>query len=599
MRRIGVIILSIWIIFLLSAPTILEVPISRVKYGRFGVFSSSNFLYGGDGFDESVFDWVNLKELKNQLSHVYNFEYTGVDPPIICIVDSGFDEELWLNIYNTLGRSPAESITYVSVYKTNTGYAIKTYKFFNGRIYRYRYSSYGYDFWISENIPPGLGDTHLSKHGSSIIYLLKSLSPNVKILAVRVPNIGGSVDYRDFEYILGRISNGIIKYVDFQNPVVRKIPFKNSYILRSSSLRLWPDVLSISIGFSDSDLNREAVKGIRDRLNIINESGIGIFVASGNYRGTEREPKKYKVVFPANVSAVYAVGSIYDEGGGGRIEGSITNFSRYGGVGIIDFSEPGYDVETRVYDSEKGDIENIIVAGTSYSAPIAALLYSYVKYAAKIVYNNFMSDSSLSFEESYKKFGKAYRLVKRAFIYAAENALGNMVPKPSTKSPLILVTEGKRDRFNGYGTVDVYDAIYYVGFLARKLISGGGIYLEGARTVPFRVNVTLSHDETVAGKIYENVFSNGIYMYYKIYEYGGGKRLVKTGKVHMVVENPNIKRHHIWIVLKGSVTFTVKKDRSYIIELYWDFSNTYSFLFFNDLIKIHVKGVEPYPISPW
>jgi len=138
---------------------------------------------------------------------------------------------------------------------------------------------------------------------------------------------------------------------------------------------------------------------------------LNFFTSAGNHD----EETDFQVQFPANLTFVHGVGAIYDyEVPDGYNMGDKTDFSNYGET--LNESAPGYNIETVRYNSYSDEIESIKVSGTSYSAPIAALTFAYLKYAAKVlnkVLNLGMNNEMIR------------ELVDKAFKYAMEKQTRN------------------------------------------------------------------------------------------------------------------------------------------------------------------------------
>ena len=172
------------------------------------VFNSYTYSPGGDGFDEGAFDWVNLKEVSEYLSQIYNFEYDS--DVVLCIIDTGLKVKIWRYINEKLGPEAAQTIQYW--YYTGSGNLRGPYEFNEQD--------------LSEIITWNYEDDD-TQHGSSIVYLIKRFAPRIKLL------------------VIGTSALSICKGMGILATILKKIYEGRIYYYLAGKQKV-PDVISIS-----------------------------------------------------------------------------------------------------------------------------------------------------------------------------------------------------------------------------------------------------------------------------------------------------------------------------------------------------------------
>jgi len=188
--------LLLLVVILLSLNMFPRIEISDNPYGKSYmkfVFNSYTYSPGGDGFDEGAFDWVNLKEVSEYLSQIYNFEYDS--DVVLCIIDTGLMVGIWKHINKTLGLEAAQSIQYW--YCESSGAIHGPFKFKKDSL---------------RAIIDQECEDDSTQHGSSIVYLIKRFAPRIKLLVIGTPAFSISDGMGRLADILAKIYNGEIYY---------------------------------------------------------------------------------------------------------------------------------------------------------------------------------------------------------------------------------------------------------------------------------------------------------------------------------------------------------------------------------------------------
>ena len=341
-------------------------------------------------------------------------ELLSLDYPVICIIDSGLDWQVWEYIAERFGIEAARRITYYFVS-------------YDGEVH----GPYFYD--ELSRVSGMVYDASPIKHGSTIVYLLKSLSPNIKLVVVHaefpgIASVIAALDHLDIEkhdYLLDEI------IVYWEGP--------------DSDAYIHPQIISLSLGTNYTDIPE-----LEANLSSLVQKYdyLVIFAASGNHHKNELE-------YPARYDSTYAVGSVYDTTTKpGYVPGQKCDFSNYGPELFI--SAPGYNLTTARYNPIKDTVEPVIVSGTSYSTPIVALVYAYLFQAAKLI------EIKTGYRFSREDLIQALKL-------AAENIPGNdLTSQPAINSPLTFTPAW--DEYNGWGCVDAYDSVNFLGLLRCVLL---------------------------------------------------------------------------------------------------------------------------------
>ena len=213
------------------------------------------------------------------------------------------------------------------------------------------------------------------------------------------------------------------------------------------------------------------------------------------------------------------------------------------------------------------------VSGTSYSAPIAATMYTILYEAAQEI--SYATGISLSNED-----------ILEALFIALENKDGKTVPKPKINSPMVLDYSKKFDIYNGYGCIDIFDAINYLGFLAMKRLSAGTYYVMEytAFSVSVKVNVTLSYKASVTNRL-RNRYS----VKYIVYKYVGRWVEYSSGSLTRTYEG------YGWDIWKATISFPPSPGGTkYKIKVY-------IYTTYDDIVLIGESFVNIYVLeaSPW
>ncbi|MGQ4893001.1 MAG: S8/S53 family peptidase [Candidatus Njordarchaeia archaeon] len=423
-----------------------------------GLVSSGAYVEGGDGEDVAVFDWINLKELKEK-----NYFFDTPMDTIVCIIDSGFGTVPWNKIEEDFGQTAAQTITYWAVHDYyNSGGEIYKYLFtYNNRsiLDTMYYDRNGEAVYVNDEVG----------HGTSIAYLIKSLIPSARLLI-----IGIKMGYNDDIMVnlvnaLELLEGGHIYYVDYSSQNIIRVSDQTHHF-----------VLSISLGFKNGSV------GLYNTLSDLHDDySVEIFASVGNDHTTVVE-------YPAGYDFVHAVAAVYDDSElePGMVKGNMTYFTNYGDW--VDLSAPGYMVETIWWNRSMGNtVKYGLVEGTSYSAPISAAMFAVLWEAAAIIGHVTGVDVGRD-------------VVLDAFYMALENKNDKTVPKPAIDSVMVLDYSNKFDIYNGYGCVDVFDAVNFLGFLSMKRIKPSSTYygLEGQSfNVDVKANVTLSHNSDISSAL--------------------------------------------------------------------------------------------------
>ncbi|MGQ4892414.1 MAG: hypothetical protein ACP6IP_08000 [Candidatus Njordarchaeia archaeon] len=150
---------------------------------------------GGDGVDEGVEDWINMKELKE----TYLLEFLKTSNRVLAVIDHGFSKKAWDKIGDKFGLEAAERITYWYV-KDSGNPAMFIYQSSGGGNYSEldKHKS-GHPKEYYRNNPPN--------HEASIVWLIKSIDPYINLLVIEHDGKTSSI-----KNALELIHNGKIYY---------------------------------------------------------------------------------------------------------------------------------------------------------------------------------------------------------------------------------------------------------------------------------------------------------------------------------------------------------------------------------------------------
>jgi len=184
---------------------------------------------GGDGDDIAVKDWINLLELEDK-----NDFYSIGSDAVLVVIDSGFGTVPWNKIEEELGEWAAKSITYWVVRQhPNKNYSCHFIYDNKSEVDTHTYQSPSGE-WAYVNDYTG--------HGTSIVYLIKRLFPNIRLLVIGVRSdirFGNIWLYlNDIKRALDLLNQKKIYYVQYSlyGPGIEKIirPGDEKFILSLS-----------------------------------------------------------------------------------------------------------------------------------------------------------------------------------------------------------------------------------------------------------------------------------------------------------------------------------------------------------------------------
>jgi len=169
-----------------------------------------------------------------------------------------------------------------------------------------------------------------------------------------------------------------------------------------------------------------------------------------------------------------------------------------------------------------------------------------------------------------------------------KNKPGIGTPKPAVKSVLIWNYARKHDKYNGYGCVDVYDAINYLGYLAMSSLTPTTITLIYPRTrVNVRVNVTFSYDVGISNAL-RLLVNYGVK--YRLYLYIGGDRwkLIRSGNLYKAESG------ECWDLWSRHIYLTGYQVGKFKIELSWNLPQEFQLLAFTNTPVIIIYLINPF-----
>lgn len=176
----------------------------------------------------------------------------------------------------------------------------------------------------------------------------------------------------------------------------------------------------------------------------------------------------------------------------GGSQGEKTSFSNYGDW--LDLCAPGSNIETILYNTTSDNYYYAKLDGTSYSTPIAALVYTILLSAADFLQDEFQMSMTRND-------------ILEAFLISLENVEGDRVPLPQIDSPINTNYNEKFDIYNGYGCVDVFDALNFIGYLfLRNLRADSYTFhvsdMTGTIPLTLEFRVTLSYSAFISSKLH-------------------------------------------------------------------------------------------------
>ena len=454
----------------------------------------SSSVYGGDGFDQDVYDWINLKEFWSVKPSAFSFKHV-----VLVVIDTeAIYVKTWDKIASKYGLYAAKTITVAIVKSDENNPTIVTYETSKTNS-RYTYFT---------------GD-----HVSKIVYMLKSMYPDLPILQIAV--IG------DYYKSLNKAFNWVNK-----KQISWRRPFGSGYQDETIESRFY--VFSISIDISIADL--KYVSDLDKTLSALYNRGSRFFAAAGNINTPidgkyDENPNWYSWV--ENSQYMYLVGAIYDfEVEKGYRRGQRTSFSNYNAEGntrysrAVKFSMPGYNVET--YNKSY-----VKVNGTSFSAPLAALSYAIALQTIAYFYYDVKGENPLLNINRNSVASIAYEAV----IYGSENIAGDVTPMPRADKFTSLIW----DRYNGYGCIDVHDSTILAG--AASLIDSPEqyIYTRGSSIdLDLRARVLVSKISSIWNPLIK-ALSNVLGVKYYVYKVtdSGSLRLISIGSLRVGSKDSN------------------------------------------------------------
>ncbi|MHA1617359.1 MAG: S8/S53 family peptidase [Candidatus Njordarchaeales archaeon] len=537
---------------------------NNLSFDKIVTLSDFSYIEGGDGFDETVFDWINLREFYDKLPFglrtanyfsekkekmgAYGLDITET---ILCIIDDGLHNQVWRYIEEYIGKEAAATIDYWFVEITRNSASNN---------YSLSYCHYWYNMY-GKGVPPYNEARHNGAHvhESSIVYLIKSLVPRIPLLVIGLDQIiwDSTIPVEEKDDILSKV---LIEIIDGDQTL--------SY---REDIHKKPHVISISFELSNPSAYDDTIKALEEVV----EKGIKVFAAAGNYG-------ENKIVFPANLPYVYAINSVYDfDHPSNYLAGQKTDFSNYG-KGLFG-TAPGYNIETVVYKEDPSSLESgvikVLVSGTSYSAPLAALTYAILR-------------------EAYLKMSKCLSIEGIDFLDIADEILrasmenypnNDLVPVPTINSD----PSESYDIYNGYGCVDIYDAVNFLGYLSKyPLDSISGTY-PGFTSV--KINLRIKVILSIISEITSAIRKTGYKLFYRVYRTANGvTKVVEQGYLSLTDSGS------YWDIWKLSIEIYGLPGEHYSIVINWYVENDALWnICFSDPIVFHLNfegngGITPF-----
>ncbi len=173
---------------------------------------------------------------------------------------------------------------------------------------------------------------------------------------------------------------------------------------------------------------------------------------------------------------------------------------------------------------ETFDTAYVMVSGTSFSAPLAALSYITALQMTAYLFNDVLGANPLANDDTRSRVAD---IAYRAIMYGSENVVGDSAPLPNVDKLTNLVW----DKYNGYGCIDVHDSAVLAGAISLLDVLEQEVYTNGdSVNLDLRAKVMISKISDVWDSItskLSSIFSVKYYVYRVIDD--GSLRFISSG----------------------------------------------------------------------
>ncbi|MFW9853466.1 MAG: S8 family serine peptidase [Candidatus Thorarchaeota archaeon] len=418
-----IVLSSFFILYLSRAIWGLVAPISYIRVGQ-----TVAEYQGGDGIDLEAQAWLNIDIAKAM------YESLPINRSRIAIIDSGLATSAWTYIE---ANSKSHVLQYI---RCNEVFNLWPPPFF-----------WKWDGTYSVATDPDDPIvTDINGHGTAVTSILANTLPHAEIIFISIQRGHPSM------------VEGALRWVKTNH---------KAFNIRT---------VSISTG-ATSDYER-----FHDEITYLYGNGVTIVCAAGNGGASETN------CYPAGFSETLAIGAHYDDPDGFledgtaiREAGNVVTSKRSRQTSeyanswssmcgpILDFVVPGYDIEfLQVSNNDDGEIKFCVGGGTSFSAPLAAAITSWVIDAYYCFHSHIEWDYDSSscylfhgciphIEHEYPSPETVHLILSQtAEFYDATPNTEDRVPKPKPFGYRIFHPDlFVWNEWVGYGVLDAYDAI--------------------------------------------------------------------------------------------------------------------------------------------